>query len=96
MHCLVRNRRLTPGASAGVDLTLASRSAIFSLAVLPSTGFPKEKFLGMCKTVLQQRPHAPPYYPGTKARHEVMSHRSDSGNGIDALNGIATVHVTAH
>ena len=38
--------------------------------ILPETGFPVDKFLAALKGVMQQRPHAPPYYPGTKARYD--------------------------
>ena len=38
--------------------------------LLPGSGFPREEFLSAVKAILKSRPHAPPYYPGTAARHQ--------------------------
>eukprot|EP00928_Gymnodinium_smaydae_P027834 TRINITY_DN21398_c0_g3_i1.p1 TRINITY_DN21398_c0_g3~~TRINITY_DN21398_c0_g3_i1.p1 ORF type:complete len:1077 (+),score=141.89 TRINITY_DN21398_c0_g3_i1:62-3292(+) len=48
--------------------------------LLPDTDFPRQKFLAMVKTMVKKRPHNPPYYPGTKARHQAW---------IDGLEGKA-------
>lgn len=49
--------------------------------ILPSDGFPNSKYLAMVKTMVAKRPHAPPYYPGTAARHKAW---------IEGLEGKAT------
>ena len=36
---------------------------------LPADGFPRQKFLGTLKAIVRARPHAAPYYPGTRERH---------------------------
>ena len=38
--------------------------------LLPDTGFPTGRFLAIFKQIVKARPHAPPYYPGTKARYD--------------------------
>ena len=38
--------------------------------LLPASGFPTGKFMAILKAMLKARPHAPPYYPGTRPRYE--------------------------
>jgi carotenoid cleavage dioxygenase len=52
--------------------------------ILPETGFPVDKFLAALKGVMQQRPHAPPYYPGTKARYDSWV------AGLESVSGAST------
>lgn len=52
--------------------------------LLPSDGFPADRFLATVKAIVRARPHAPPYYPGTASRHAAW---------LSGLEGVASTEL---